>query len=250
MVVVMENVQPTVSLVVPTMDAGRFLRDCLLSIANQTFQDFEIVIVDGGSTDQTLSIAAEFQKVRVVSQQSKGLPGAWNEGVEHAVGSFVGFLDSDDILQPNALAAHLEQFANAPETMASIGMVSFFLDDPATIPIGFQPHLLNDPHVAYMPGCFLGRKEIFNRLGLFETRWVILSDIVWFDRLKSQSDLVTICNQVVLRKRVHGSNLSYTTASETPIYKRELLQYMREKVKGAKSKETPLMNEGGDRGYE
>ena len=226
---------PKVSIVIPTLNAERFLGECLESVKDQHLFDYEVVIVDGGSEDGTIGIAESFSTVRVVRQRSKGLAGAWNEGVENAEGAFIAFLDSDDVLQPNTIAYHLGQLAQAPEKMASIGQVEFFLDQPGNIPVGFQPHLLDAPHLAYMPGCFLGRREVFDIFGLFETRWVILSDIVWFDRLKARPDLVATGDRVVLRKRVHGGNLSYTTASETPTYKRELLQYMREKVQAGRA---------------
>lgn len=225
---------PLISIVIPTLNAELFLEECLGSVMTQGVQDIEVMIVDGGSEDNTLEIAASHQKTTVFRQQSQGLAAAWNEGVRNSRGQYIAFLDSDDLFMPDALEKHLSWLKRAPHKLASIGQVQFFLHDPHIIPVGFQPHLLHFPHLAYMPGCFLAHKDIFDHLGLFETRWVILSDIVWFDQLKAQPELLTTDNQVVLKKRVHARNLSYTTASQTPVYRQELLQYMREKVMAEK----------------
>lgn len=95
-----------VSVVVPIYDVEAFLRDCLESIRSQTYRDLEVILVDDGSTDGSSRIAAEFAaadpRFRLVRQDNAGLSMARNNGVRHATGEFLAFVDSDDVLAAHA----------------------------------------------------------------------------------------------------------------------------------------------------
>jgi CDP-glycerol glycerophosphotransferase len=97
---------PRISVVVPIYNVERYLSACLDSIAGQTVDDFEVVMVNDGSTDGSAELAGEYarrdQRFRLVHQENAGLSAARNTGIEAAVGEFMAFLDSDDVLPPNA----------------------------------------------------------------------------------------------------------------------------------------------------
>ncbi|MBO4435632.1 MAG: glycosyltransferase [Fibrobacter sp.] len=99
----------TISVVIPVYNTESYIADCLASIHGQTFQDFEAIIVDDGSTDGSTGIAKEFAKedprFRIVSQANKGLSEARNAGIEVAEGDWITFVDSDDMIAPNFLQA-------------------------------------------------------------------------------------------------------------------------------------------------
>jgi TfoX/Sxy family transcriptional regulator of competence genes len=80
-----------------------------------------------------------------------------------------------------------------------------------------------------MPGCFVGKRSLFDRIGLFDESLRVATDIQWFHDLKLTAASVHDLNEQVLNKRVHESNLSYTLA-ETPTYGRELLQVLRRRI--------------------
>ena len=90
-----------VSVVIPTKDSGRTLRKCLESLMTQTYQDFEILIVDKRSTDDTISIADEF-KARIFSLDGERTT-AKNYASRKANGTFVLFIDSDMVLEPTVI---------------------------------------------------------------------------------------------------------------------------------------------------
>ncbi|MFF0266588.1 glycosyltransferase family 2 protein [Kribbella sp. NPDC004536] len=93
---------PRLSVVVPFYNVGAYIGDCLDSIARQTFADFEAILVDDGSPDDSAVIAKEFcsrdRRFRIVEQPNAGLGPARNTGVEHASGEYVTFVDSDDLV--------------------------------------------------------------------------------------------------------------------------------------------------------
>jgi hypothetical protein len=109
----------------------------------------------------------------------------------------------------------------------AITHVEFFLEPGQPVPKLFDPALLETSHVANMPSALLARRKVFDTIGNFPTDYEIASDIDWFARLKD-SDLVrAVIPEVLVRKRVHDTNLSYTAGSAMP---RELLRLLRESV--------------------
>ena len=219
-----------VSVITATMNAGKYLREALSSVLSQTYQNFEILIIDGGSTDNTIEIANSFPQVTLIMQEGKGLFDAWNQGIRMSNGAFVAILDSDDIWEPTALADHLKGLLKDHTKLGSVGYVTFFLEKNQSPPPEFKLALLEKSHLAYMPGCFMGRKEIFNRIGFYETEWKIASDIIWFSKVKELKDEICLLDRVVLNKRVHNNNISYNSVDED-IYGRELLKLLHLQIK-------------------
>lgn len=98
---------PAISILVPVYNADNYLHDCLNSIRSQTFTDFEVLLIDDGSDDHSLSILQEFQaadsRFQVHHQENRGVSSARNFGLENAVGEFVCFVDADDKIAPTYL---------------------------------------------------------------------------------------------------------------------------------------------------
>lgn len=91
------------SIIVPVYKVEKYIRRCLDSIINQTFTDFELILVDDGSPDTSGEIcegyAKKDERIRVIHQENKGLSGARNTGVEVSKGEYIGFVDSDDWIE-------------------------------------------------------------------------------------------------------------------------------------------------------
>lgn len=96
--------QPKVSVIVPIYNTGKFLRQCLESITSQTLKEIEIICVNDGSTDDSLSIAEEFarndSRVKVLSKSNAGYGHTMNMGLRAATGEYIGIVDSDDFILP------------------------------------------------------------------------------------------------------------------------------------------------------
>jgi glycosyltransferase involved in cell wall biosynthesis len=108
---------PEVSVIIPTYNRANWIIDAVASVIAQDFSDYEILVVDDGSTDDTCERLAVFgNKVRTIRMEHSGLPArARNRGVEASQGSYFAFLDSDDRWHPNKLARQLELIHNHPE---------------------------------------------------------------------------------------------------------------------------------------
>lgn len=98
------------SIIIPAYNAEAYLKRCLVSILSQNFNDYEVIVIDDGSTDGTPNILQQYPQVKVISQTNHGMATARNRGLEMAQGDYILFVDSDDRICPNALttlALHL-----------------------------------------------------------------------------------------------------------------------------------------------
>ncbi|GAB7026149.1 glycosyltransferase family 2 protein [Geotalea toluenoxydans] len=111
---------PRISVIIPVYNCESYIGEALKSILNQSVQDVEIIVVNDGSTDGTLSVAEAFaekdKNIRIISQTNSGKPAvARNVGLRHAAGEYICFLDGDDLFLPGKLEKQLEIFRRFPE---------------------------------------------------------------------------------------------------------------------------------------
>lgn len=108
---------PLVSVIIPCHNQAQYLPDALESLLTQSLQDWECIIVDDGSSDNTIEVASAYalrdSRIRLVPQKNRGVAGARNRGIDEAKGDWFQFLDSDDLLLPNKLAIQLNALVNS-----------------------------------------------------------------------------------------------------------------------------------------
>lgn len=116
------NSNPLISVIVPCYNQARFLRDSLTSLLNQTYKNWECIIVNDGSTDNTTDVAAEWccadNRFRLINQENKGLSGARNRGIVEAKGQYIQFLDADDLILPEKFALQIESLYTEFEALS------------------------------------------------------------------------------------------------------------------------------------
>lgn len=100
---------PRVSIVMPVYNVERYIAEAIDSVLAQTFDDWELLIIDDGGSDRSIDIAAEYcdPRIRIIAQRNRGLAGARNTGIAYARGDYVALLDSDDRWLPEKLALHV-----------------------------------------------------------------------------------------------------------------------------------------------
>ena len=114
---------PKISVVTPSFNQGRFLDECITSVINQDYPDFEYIIIDGGSTDNSPDIIAEYKHCLAfsVSEPDNGQSNAINKGFKRATGELVAWLNSDDYYLPGALMKVAEAYHRNPEASFYFG---------------------------------------------------------------------------------------------------------------------------------
>lgn len=112
----------TISIIVPVHNAEAYLKQCIESILNQTFQDFELLLIDDGSVDNSFKICMQYaqkdDKVRCYHQLNAGVSAARNKGIEMACGEFIAFVDSDDYLDSDLLEKLHDAIKSGPYDLA------------------------------------------------------------------------------------------------------------------------------------
>ena len=154
---------PTISLVTPSLNQGRFLRATIESVLTQDYPGLDYFVQDGGSTDETLEILREYEgRVPFASERDSGQSEAINRGLARARGEIVGYLNSDDLLLPGALRAVGEAFAADPALALVYGRALFV--DAEGRPLGrcltqrWEPGRLGDACFVAQPAAFWRRR--------------------------------------------------------------------------------------------
>jgi glycosyltransferase involved in cell wall biosynthesis len=176
---------PLVSVVVPAYNAARTLPETVQSVLDQSMRDIEVIVVDDGSTDETLETARAIDdpRVTVLPQPNGGVSAARNNGARAARGRYVAFLDSDDLWLPHKLERQLEILEREPDVHAvQAGVV--FVDDGLQ-PLSVRPcadwedPLLDTLYFRNLPAfpstVIITREKLLERGG-FDTSLVILED--------------------------------------------------------------------------
>lgn len=134
---------PTVSVVMPVYNVEAYVAEAVESVLAQTYADFELIIVDDGSTDRSIEICLGFadERVRIVRQADRGLAGARNTGILAARGRYVAFLDSDDRWLPEKLALHVIHLDTNPDLGVSFSPSRFIDRDGRAMRLKQVPKL-------------------------------------------------------------------------------------------------------------
>ena len=212
-----------VSIVIPCYGQAHFLPDALNSVLAQTHRDFEAIIVDDGSPDGTQAVAAAYvardSRVRVIRQKNQGLSGARNAGLAQARGQFVVFLDADDTLFPNALAAGLGALRTHPKAVFAAGRFQFmdFFREPLLNPTQIG-RIVEDPYTALLrvnqfavPAMVMYRRSIFSTVGTFDSSVSPAEDYDLYLRI-TRRHVICTHDTVVAGYRQYGAGLSSNAA--------------------------------------
>jgi glycosyltransferase involved in cell wall biosynthesis len=113
---------PVVSIITPIFNSEDTIMECYKSVCNQTFRNWEMIMVDDGSADCTPQIISTIEdpQTRILTQNNQGVSAARNRGIQHAKGKYIAFLDSDDVWKPEKLEQQLKIFE---ENVSNIGLV-------------------------------------------------------------------------------------------------------------------------------
>ena len=189
---------PLVSIIVPCYNYGHLLSETLNNILEQSYVNWECIIVDDGSTDNTSSVAKEFVKdhkqFKYVFQKNAGLSAARNTGLQHSKGSFIQLLDADDFIESNKLLSQIKVFIEYPISDIVYSEVRYFsseqkslrrfsmneIDNPWMPKVDSSNHhvlmsTLIDLNI-FVVNAPLIRKSVFDRIGLFNTKLIAVED--------------------------------------------------------------------------
>lgn len=207
---------PAISVIMSVYNHQAFVRQAVASVLEQTFRDWELILINNGSTDASPALIDELARrdarIRLIHQPNIGLPGARNRGIALARGSWIAYLDSDDVWFPHTLAAYAGYLEAHPRAQFIFGHAHRLRGDTITKLSGKHPQqpvgtreLFQRMFLAPLTVCH--RRALWEQAGRFDSRLRWCDDYDLFLRMSLLYRMEPIGPALGLRRR-HGTNLS------------------------------------------
>lgn len=212
---------PEVSVVIPAYNAAATVQQAIGSVLAQSFADFEILVVDDGSTDDTAAAvrAVNDPRVRLLAQPNAGAAAARNAGIASAIGEWVAFLDADDLWLPNKLELQLSRMRAVPACMASLTGAYFVDGELRLLKVRrcaptkqLLLRFLRFQNLPAVASSWVVKRDLFDRIGGFDTKLAMIEDWDLSIRLARYANPICI-EQPLTVCRLHGGNRSLDVAA-------------------------------------
>ena len=205
-----------ISVIIPTFNRANFLKKAIESVLSQTYQGFELIVVDDGSTDNTYEIVSEFKNnIVYIKQKNIGAASARNTGIKRAKNKFLAFLDSDDCWDKEKLAIQIDEMQKNPSYLVSHTQETWYRNGV----------LLNQKkkHKKYhgyifdkcLPLCAVGmstvmiKRELFERVGKFDENFPCCEDYDFWLRVSVRHPFFLVDKPLTLKDGGRPDQLSF-----------------------------------------
>ena len=207
--------KPMVSVIIPTYNRGWILKEAIDSVLAQDYKEYELIVVDDGSTDNTRAILDTYgQDIIVLRQVNKGVSAARNRGIAEAEGQLVAFLDSDDLWLPRKLSRQVEFFKSNPDALINqteeIWMRNGVRVNPKNRhrkPSGmiFERSL---GLCLVSPSAVMIKRQLFDAVGVFDENLPACEDYDLWLRISCRYPVHLIDTPLIIKRGGHGDQLS------------------------------------------
>ena len=208
----MKKELPKISIVTACLNHGEYLEDAILSVMQQEYPNFEHIVVDGVSKDDTLDVLRRYPHIRWISEPDRGQSDALNKGFRMASGDLVGWLNADEYYLPGALAAVAEVATEEPKADVYYGDYIFVDKDGRLQKANTAHHF--DYRILLYYGCFVCtvttffRREVFEENLLLDEEYRVVMDFEYFVRLAAAGKTFQYIDRLLGAFRWQGTNAS------------------------------------------
>lgn len=220
-----------VSICMPSYNAGKYIQETINSILNQSYQNFELIIVNDGSTDDTWEIlqSQKDNRIKIFNTGNQGQCAAANLAYSHSKGDYIKFMDADDLISENFLELQVNRISNHPNTIASAEWGRFYGDDlstfklnPETVwrdmkPIDWLCESLQTGQNMMQCALWLIPRNVLNRSGLWNEKLSLINDFDFFIRVLLSSKEIRFAKNAILYYR-SGLNSSLSNQKSRNAY--------------------------------
>ena len=192
---------PKISVIIPGYNSETTIRDTIKSVQQQTFSDFELIVINDGSTDKTAAIVQSIldPRIKLFSYKNGGLPVARNRGIARAKGKFIAFLDADDLWIADKLESQLQALENCPKAAVAYSLTDYINEAGQVIKKGKHKivdgnvleELLIDNFIESGSNPLI-RKQALEKVGGFDASINTAADWEMWLRLAEQFDFVAV----------------------------------------------------------
>jgi len=206
---------PLISVIIPTYNRGWIVKEAIDSVLSQNFLDFELIVVDDGSTDNTKDILNAYKNnIKVLKHNNQGVSAARNKGISLASGMFIAFLDSDDLWMPDKLSMQVDFFNKNKEALICQTEEIWIRNNVRVNPkkrhkklsgMIFEPSLCL---CMVSPSAVMIKKELFEAVGLFDENLPACEDYDLWLRISSGYPVYLIDTPLIIKRGGHDDQLS------------------------------------------
>ncbi|MBL7744901.1 MAG: glycosyltransferase [Chitinophagaceae bacterium] len=210
---------PAITIITPSYNQGRFIEETILSVIDQGYPRLEYIIMDGGSTDETVEVIKKYaDRIHYwVSEKDNGQSHAINKGLRMATGDIINWINSDDMLTPDSLWIIAQHFLDHPEAVMVHGRIEYFGQGKNYYSRNLPEKDLNTRYAAHIcmpqPACFFKRKLVLEQ-GYLDESLHFSMDTDLFVRAGLHYPIVQV-EEVLAKFRLHGDSKSVSAFSKT-----------------------------------
>jgi glycosyltransferase involved in cell wall biosynthesis len=220
---------PEVSVIIPAYNSANYLKDALDSVLGQTFKDFEVLVIDDGSTDETERLMRHYRsRVRYIQQRNCGVSMARNRGIEESRGRYLAFLDADDKWYPSKLERQIKALRGRRDYRVCYSAFAVVDSDLVLISAVHNQRqgsaledLLTRGNSVGTPSTVLCERSLFASAGNFDPALSQCADWEMWIRLASHTDFLYLDEPLVMYRQ-HNNNMSRSA----PLLERDSLMVL------------------------
>jgi glycosyltransferase involved in cell wall biosynthesis len=194
-----------VNVILAVRNGRPYLAEALASVLSQSYRPIEVVVVDDGSTDDSIALAMSFgDEVRVIAREHAGIGATRNVGVMATSGPLLTFFDADDVMEPRALERQVEALHASPSADIAYGYTAEFLSEDAAGALGLRRP---SARTLLRSSCaMLITRDAFLRVGMFDPAIRTAVELEWKSRADAAGLIQVVHEAVVRNRRLHAGN--------------------------------------------
>ncbi len=204
-----------ISVIIPTYNRGWIIKEAIDSVLTQNYPDFELIVVDDGSTDDTQNILAEYKsRIRILQQDNQGVSAARNYGIDKARGDYLAFLDSDDIWLQNKITTQVNFFKQDPESLICQTEEIWVRNGKRVNPKKYHKKYSGMIFEKTLPRCLVSpsavmiKKSLIEEVGGFDETLPACEDYDLWLRISCRYPVHLISEPLIIKRGGHSDQLS------------------------------------------
>jgi glycosyltransferase involved in cell wall biosynthesis len=211
-----------ISVIIPVFNCEKYIKYAIESVLNQNYPNIEVIVVNDGSTDNTLAVIEQFKdRIRIISQENRGQASARNTGIQQANGSIIGFIDADDLWTGDHIECMLPHLTEDSQFDIVRGHVQHIRADDNEI-----KEISEKLFIPESAGAGLYMAGVFVKIGLFDETMRQGEDTDWFIRFGSSSCKEKRIAETTLFYRRHDNNMT----NSVNVIKKGMFDSLRKKL--------------------
>lgn len=192
----------------PVFNGEKYVKEALDSIFCQTYKNFEVICIDDGSTDNSLSILESFgDKITILKSINCGASEARNKGLRIAKGEYIAFLDADDLWVENKLELQIKKLEENPDLDILFTNMQCFISPELSDEVKKLRYCPPGVTPGQIPSSVILHKSLFEKVGYFDPRFKNGQFVDWLVRAKDKGLMIGLVEETLLLRRIHETNI-------------------------------------------